>query len=254
MKTNKNIFLIVLISLVILMTVPSISAETTNNEHKNAGNVMDIPDHSRVVDLGNGVIRYDRVHYAKDNGPFINNAITEPDGSIDDYLLMGVEWNIAEDFVVNPTGSGLDDNDVSGIISTSLDTWDNEVDMNIFGDVAIDYDVKKMAKYNEKNSVTFKRFGYGKIAVAYTWSRDGEIIESDVMFNTRYTWDTTGADDAMDLQNIATHEFGHSAGLLDLYEDGHSELTMYGYSWLGDISKRDLASGDILGIHAIYGE
>lgn len=57
----------------------------------------------------------------------------------------------------------------------------------------------------------------------------------------------------MDLRNIATHEFGHSAGLLDIYDPAQSHLTMYGYSWFGDIQKRDLAPGDIAGIHEIYG-
>lgn len=58
----------------------------------------------------------------------------------------------------------------------------------------------------------------------------------------------------MDLQNIATHELGHGFGLADLYESNASEETMYGYSTEGEIKKRSLYSGDIAGIHDLYGK
>ena len=256
MNKNKNIFFIVLASLAILMIAPCISAEATNNEHWNAGKVIDVPEHSRIVELDNGMIRYDHVHREKGKELFINDAIT-PDGSINDYYLMGAEWFKAEPFVVNPSKSSLDEGEISTIIGTSLNTWDKKTSFNLFGDTSIDYSVRR-AKYDEKNSVTFKNLGKGIIGVAYTWYYPpprSEIVESDVVFSTRYTWSTSDIcpSNAMDLQNIATHEFGHSAGLRDLYEPGHSDLTMYGYSDYGETKKQSLEAGDIAGIHAIYG-
>ena len=56
----------------------------------------------------------------------------------------------------------------------------------------------------------------------------------------------------MDLQNIATHELGHSAGMGDLYSGSCSTQTMFGYSGYGEIIKRDLATGDIQGIRKLY--
>ncbi|MBA7643606.1 hypothetical protein ES703_51337 [subsurface metagenome] len=58
----------------------------------------------------------------------------------------------------------------------------------------------------------------------------------------------------MDLQNIATHELGHSVGLGDLYDDVASEETMYGLSEYGETKKRTLYLGDIAGIQKLYGE
>jgi hypothetical protein len=46
----------------------------------------------------------------------------------------------------------------------------------------------------------------------------GNIIESDVFFNTEFDWSVSGAANAFDLQSVATHEIGHFLGL------GHSLL------------------------------
>ena len=47
---------------------------------------------------------------------------------------------------------------------------------------------------------------------------DEEIVKSDVTFSNRFNWGIcpeVGECNVMDLQNIATHEFGHN-GLADL--------------------------------------
>ena len=51
-------------------------------------------------------------------------------------------------------------------------------------------------------------------------TRTGEIVESDVFFNSIFTWSTSAAGEAgrFDLQSVAVHEIGHFVGL------GHSAL------------------------------
>ena len=56
----------------------------------------------------------------------------------------------------------------------------------------------------------------------------------------------------MDLDNIVTHELGHSLGLGDLYQAECSLETMYGYGVEGEIQKRDLNAGDVAGISSLY--
>jgi hypothetical protein len=58
--------------------------------------------------------------------------------------------------------------------------------------------------------------------------------------------------EVMDIQNIATHELGHCAGMGDVYEGLAAEETMYGYSENGELKKRDLYTGDIAGITKLY--
>ena len=75
-----------------------------------------------------------------------------------------------------------------------------------------------------------------------------------MLFNESFAWGDAdvGGQSVMDLQNIATHELGHSAGLADLYETACNQETMYGYGTEGEIIKRDLNPGDITGIQKLY--
>jgi hypothetical protein len=68
----------------------------------------------------------------------------------------------------------------------------------------------------------------------------GEIVESDVFFNSIFTWSTATAGEAgrFDLQSVATHEIGHFVGL------GHSAL---GETEIRpDGSRRVIASGAVM--------
>ena len=106
------------------------------------------------------------------------------------------------------------------------------------------------------NLIAFGNFPQsGVIAVTYTWYTPGTrlAVESDMLFDTDFTWGTTGDASSMDVQNIATHEMGHTLGLSDLYTASCNTVTMYGYSTEGDIEKSTLEDPDIAGLQLIYG-
>jgi hypothetical protein len=88
----------------------------------------------------------------------------------------------------------------------------------------------------------------------YWYNRKTKIVsENDIVFNTRYSWSTTGDPASYDIQNIGTHEMGHCLVLNDLYKSYQSELTLYGYGSLGETKKQTLETGDRNGIVYIYG-
>lgn len=83
-------------------------------------------------------------------------------------------------------------------------------------------------------------------------SSNGNLEESDIIFNTDYPWATDGSPSSNDVQNAATHELGHSLCLADLYGSADSEKTMYGYTQPGETKKRTLDQDDINGISYLY--
>lgn len=67
----------------------------------------------------------------------------------------------------------------------------------------------------------------------------GEILESDIYFNTRFRWSTAAAGEAgsSDLESVALHELGHLLGL------GHSAI---GETEVSGTGRRVLSSGSIM--------
>lgn len=110
--------------------------------------------------------------------------------------------------------------------------------------------------YDGVNIIWRSNLGSGGILAqnSYWYNRKTKIVyENDIVFNTYYVWSTSGAPGAYDVQNIGTHEMGHSLVLNDLYRSAQAEQTMYGYGAAGETKKRSLESGDIAGIKTIYG-
>jgi hypothetical protein len=78
-----------------------------------------------------------------------------------------------------------------------------------------------------------------------------EIVEFDINFNRYYSWSTAPSSSQYDIQTVATHEFGHTLNLEDMYSASASGQMMYGYTGAGQV-KRTLGDGDIQGVRIIY--
>jgi hypothetical protein len=199
------------------------------------------------------IARVDFVHHAKSGGG------GKP-GTPACYALMGVKWTtLPVNYILNPTNpNGLTEEFVTSTLWTAAETWDGVTSKELFSDV---YSIDYTAQYgvqDYKNSIVFGSYpDNNAIAVTSIWysKRTKQIIEFDMIFNTLYAWgDASVNATMMDLQNIATHEFGHGAGLNDIYSTTCSAVTMYGYSNNGDIAKRTLEQPDVTGLQAMYSQ
>ena len=174
------------------------------------------------------------------------------------FSYSGHKWfgtnPMGEKYWINPNTA-----DCTGewrAVIEAMQTWNNVDNANFYFEYggltsATNY------SYNGYNEIMWVNYDTGSIATCITWynAATGEISESDIVFNDLdFTWDTNGSPPPchMDVQNIATHELGHSLCLLDLYGTADSEKTMYGYGACQETKKRTLEAEDIAGIRWIY--
>jgi len=175
-------------------------------------------------------------------------------------LAKGAKWKTVEDYIIDPTNTrGLLPSFVDNTIVTSVTTWNDNSTSTIFGSTVTGVvDGADRVAPDGKNEVMFGEIvDPGVIAFTITWGVYGgppparELVEWDAVFDDdSFAWGDAEAG-KMDLQNIATHEFGHAAGL------GHpdntcTDETMYAFASVGETKKRTLNAGDIAGIDSLY--
>lgn len=181
------------------------------------------------------------------------------DNTSDCYAFIngGVKWTSTENYIVDPSNqSGMSDTFVYSNIEAATKAWNDEVSGNIFGSrVTGIVDGADTSSPDNKNEVYFAEINQGGvIAVTNTWfTYNGVIVEWDQVYDdVDFAWgDADTNTGVMDLLNIAAHEVGHAAGMS--HPDGSCSVeTMYAYAAAGETKKRDLNSGDIVGIQTLY--
>jgi uncharacterized protein (TIGR03437 family) len=92
----------------------------------------------------------------------------------------------------------------------------------------------------------------GALAVTFTLFAldNGEIIDASMVFNgNEFTWATDGRADAIDVQEVATHEIGHSIGL---DHSPNAAATMFPRTGQGRVQNRSLSPDDHIAASVIY--
>lgn len=181
----------------------------------------------------------------------LGTCATTSNANVDHFEETG--WHLDGPIVWHLNRSTVPKNiagSVDSVLNGSFNTWFSGL-FSQGGDTRA-----KRAKFDNVNAIMWKKLGRSTIGVTFAWfSRTtGEVLELDTVFNKRYPWaifanapDCQSFPDAYDVQNIATHEFGHWVGLDDLIEEEEKDLTMYGFSAGGEVKKRTLGRGDISG-------
>jgi hypothetical protein len=164
-----------------------------------------------------------------------------------------IMWNTnSVTYYINPAGGPS--NSISAI-NAAAQTWSNVSTSSftfVYGGTTSN------PKYGENDSINTVSFGpmnkSGVVGESLRWynTSTGKILDADMRFNTKLAWATNGSSNAYDVQNIATHEFGHYLSLDDLYASLDSEKTMYGYTNTGETKRRTLEQDDIHGISYLY--
>ncbi len=138
-------------------------------------------------------------------------------------------------------------------LTNAATTWSGTGNINLY----YNGEFSGPSTTNGKNEVSKANLEAGVIAVASYLSRNGNMIECDITFNTDYSFSTaaTTPAGAYDVESIGLHEMGHWCGLRDLYGGGEDrDKVMYGYGGTGAGGmKRVPHPDDAAGIAWIYG-
>ena len=201
------------------------------------------------------------IHYKKDFAKPEAAKAPKPPSCYKFLTPTKIRWKtLPVSYIINPANlQVLDETFVTTAIFNGAEEWDEWTSKELMNDAySIDYTATYGAQ-NYQNTISFGDYPTeGVIAVTTVWYNPATkaIVEFDIMFDTDWIWGDAANPETpsvMDLQNIATHEFGHGVGLGDIYDSACSEVTMYGYSNYGEIKKRNLEQPDITGLQTLYG-
>jgi hypothetical protein len=178
------------------------------------------------------------------------------------FLASGAKWKIKEPWIVNTSNAeGLDPGFVFGNQAANIQKWESAGAGDVFG-AGTETTTLLEADETSPDGANEVYFGViddpNTIAVTIVWGifsgpvKQRYLAEWDQIYDTdSFDWSSVGEAGKMDFENISTHETGHAFGM------GHpgnscTEETMFAFASNGETKKRDLNSGDIAGINALY--
>jgi hypothetical protein len=179
------------------------------------------------------------------------------------FLASGAKWKAQEPWLIDiSNGEGLDSTFLLSNTASNIQKWESAGAGDVFGSGTIATGLA--ADELSPDGLNEVLFGGSDdpntIAVTIVWGifsgpvKDRRLVEWDQVYNeVNFDWTQDALNDPtkMDYENISTHEIGHAFGM------GHpssscTEETMYAFATEGETKKRDLNSGDIAGINALY--
>src|SRR5262245_37147006 len=158
-------------------------------------------------------------------------------------------------FYINPQNQDVSQAAAEAAMLVGMNAWNTEGGANfrfVYGGRVNDTSVG----FDSRNVVLFRNVvepSVGAIAVTYSWTNGGRLVDADIVFyDAAFTYVTgTGpCSGGVFVEDIAAHEFGHALGL-DHSADPTATMAS-GYSYCATYF-RTLAADDIAGIQSLYG-
>lgn len=179
-----------------------------------------------------------------------------PEEESDDFSLTmgGIKWTAATTTKYTITGGGEPVSGANTALETAEVTWDGFVSPTDF--IRNDGDPSPNPCGGPNRLEWGAIDGEGNVLAFASVCRNvatKEIVGFRMKFDTSETWSTDTPASDMDVQNVATHEWGHVAGLGHTNKPKSGCLTMYNFAGDDETQKRTLGLGDKLGMQFLYG-
>jgi hypothetical protein len=175
-------------------------------------------------------------------------------------------------FVTNRAAPGVDPNQFQGAVNRAFNTW------QAVPTASITYQFIGFTGAEPGDDDGMSTLGFqaapelDRVLASTSFLIDavtGELIESDIFFNTAFDWSVAAGGEAnrFDLESIAVHEIGHFSGLghsmigeTERGPDGRrrvlaAETVMFPIAYgAGNVSGRTLRADDVAGVSDIYAD
>jgi len=159
-------------------------------------------------------------------------------------VMANIRWKMAEDYYIDTRGPHcMSDSFIMCTFLQAFNMWQTFMNFDPFASNPI-LEPTSGILYNNRNEVQFGSIDINghttSIALTSVWWDGTQFVEWDQIYNTMYAFGDAEKDsNKMDLPRIATHEFGHVLGLIDIYDTACIPYTiMYGYATYGDFTNR----------------
>lgn len=167
------------------------------------------------------------------------------------YTLTGYKWNVTPVLMfANPNTPDASASAVEAALNVGMNAWKGYTTFQFsYGGRVTD----TSAVVDGRNVIFFRNASKDTaLATTYNWSSGGYRIDSDIVFwdaTYRFFTGTSGCSNGAYIEDVATHELGHTAGLS---HSSVTDATMYYKSTYCTQTLRTLSSDDISGLKALY--
>lgn len=154
------------------------------------------------------------------------------------YNLLGYKWPTGAviDYYINANTDDVTDE--TAATKSAATSWSQICPANL----RLTYGGSTSLTGNSSDGVNIVNWvdegDNGVLATAYIWYSQDTILETDMVFNDHYDWDTSGVEGNYDVETVALHEFGHWVGL-----DHNSGIMSPSYSTVERSIDNDAESG-----------
>jgi hypothetical protein len=172
-----------------------------------------------------------------------------------------VHWNNpVVEYVVDPTASNMNADDVLNAVSNAFYAWDDVASSALSLQFAgIQEGAREGYDSNGPNTnvvrIEEELFQFDSSVLAITLMTysvtSGNLLDADIVANgVDFAFSNDISAHTFDLENALAHEVGHFVGLS--HELSHEEATMFPTAVPQESSKRSLSTDDMMGISYIY--
>jgi hypothetical protein len=172
--------------------------------------------------------------------------------SVGAYATYGQWATPSVSFYVNPANADVTESAATSALQAGMNVWNTQSGTTFRFSYAGRVN-DTTTGYDNRNVILFRNASSGStIASTYSWSSNGKLVDSDIIFwdgGFQFYTGSSGCTAGAYIEDIASHEMGH---VLGMSHSSDPASTMYASYNNCSQELRTLAADDIAGVQTLY--